>query len=54
MSFESTLKIALISAYIDTYGPEARNRQTDAEKAETLHNLFISFLTVTKNTQRGA
>lgn len=43
---EQVLRSELIKAYIEAYGAEAWNRQTDEEKGQTLHNLFMSFLKV--------
>lgn len=40
------LETKLTETYIEVYGAEAWNRQTDEEKGQTLHNLFMSFLKV--------
>lgn len=49
--FEETLKRALIDTYCSEYGEDTWNRKTDTEKAETLHELLCSFLTVAKKTR---
>ena len=46
MSFEEVLKVELIKTFIGTYGANAWNTKTDAEKSETLHDLLMSFLKV--------
>lgn len=47
--FESTLKEMLISTYIEAYGTEAWTSKTADEKANLLHELLGSFLTVARN-----
>lgn len=47
-TFEETLRVELIKAYIETYGADAWNNKTETEKSETLHKLLGSFLTVAK------
>ena len=50
--FEKALAQELVKAYVEAYGQEAWNRQTEEEKSKTLHELLGSFLTVAKRNAR--
>lgn len=50
--FEKALAQELIKAYIEAYGHDAWNKQTEEEKSATLHELLGSFLTVAKRNSR--
>lgn len=52
--FERTLKEALIKVYVEEYGLDAWTVKTEEQKAETLHELLGSFLTVAKREAQGA
>lgn len=47
--FEKVMANALIEVYVKAYGADAWNGKSEEEKAETLHELLGSFLTVAKN-----
>lgn len=46
--FTRVFERELIKAYVEEYGQEAWDRQSDEEQGQTLHELLYSFLTVTK------
>ena len=46
MTFEETLRIELIKAYINEYGETAWTSKTEEEKGKTLHELLGSLLAV--------
>ena len=48
MMFIETMEKALLSVYIETFGREAWDKQTEEERRETMHNLLGSFLTTAK------
>lgn len=51
-NFEGIMKEMLINTYIEAYGADAWNNQTEEEKSNTLHELLGSFLTVAKRNAR--
>ena len=48
MNFTETLKEELIKIYVEEYGQTAWTNKSEAEKSQTLNELFGSFLTVAK------
>lgn len=46
--FEEAMASELIKVYVEAYGEDAWTSQSDEEKAQTLHELLGSFLTVAK------
>lgn len=51
MTFEQVMTQELIKAYVEAYGADAWNGQTEEQKQETLHELLGSFLTVAKRRE---
>lgn len=47
--FVEAMRKVLIDVYIQAYGKESWDRQTSAEKSETLHQLLMAFLNAAKN-----